>query len=76
MAACADQRIRRRPRGRLIAPLPVKQDDKTFAHAYLAAMGDPVARLGEGARQGVWDFTSPAFSELSGFLRSLAAIGR
>ena len=51
-------------------------DDKTFAHAYLAAMGDPVARVGEGARQGVWDFGSPAFSDLSGFLRRLAAIGR
>ena len=50
--------------------------DKTFAHAYLAAMGDPVARVGEGALQGVWDFDSPAFSELSGFLRRLAAIGR
>lgn len=50
--------------------------DKTFAHAYLAAMGDPVARVGEGALQGAWDFGSPAFSELSGFLRSLAAIGR
>ena len=43
--------------------------DKTFAHAYLAAMGDPVARVGEGALQGVWDFGSPSFSELSGFLR-------
>ena len=50
--------------------------DKTFAHAYLAAMGDPVARVGEGALQGVWDFGAPAFSELSGFLCSLAAIGR
>lgn len=49
--------------------------DKTFAHAYLAAMGDPVARVGEGARQGVWDFGSPAFSELSEFLRSLTAVG-
>ena len=51
-------------------------DDKTFAHAYLAAMGDPVARVGEGATQGVWDFGSPVFSELSGFLRRLAAIDR
>ena len=50
--------------------------DKTFAHAYLAAMGDSVARVGEGARQGVWDFGSPAFSEVSGFLRRLAAVGR
>lgn len=50
--------------------------DKTFAHAYLAAMDDPVARVGEGALQGVWDFGAPAFSELSGFLRNLAAIDR
>ena len=38
--------------------------DKTFAHAYLAAMNNPLARVGEGARQGVWDFESPAFAEL------------
>ena len=50
--------------------------DKTFAHAYLAAMKDPVARVGEGARQGAWDFESPAFAELSDFLRELASRGR
>lgn len=47
--------------------------DKTFAHAYLAAMEDPVARVGEGARQGVWDFESPAFAELSEFLRKFTS---
>lgn len=47
--------------------------DKSFAHAYLAAMRDPMARVGEGALQGVWDFGSPAFSELVGFLRVLAS---
>ena len=50
--------------------------DKSFAHAYLAAMEDPVARVGEGARQGAWDFGSPAFAELSEFLRELASRGR
>ena len=50
--------------------------DKSFAHAYLAAMEDPVARVGEGARQGAWEFGSPAFSELSEFLRELASRGR
>ena len=50
--------------------------DKSFAHAYLAAMEDPVARVGEGARQGTWDFGSPAFTELSEFLRELASRGR
>ena len=49
--------------------------DKSFAHAYLAAMQDPVARVGEGARQGVWDFDSAAFAELSEFVRKLAAEG-
>ena len=50
--------------------------DKSFAHAYLAAMKDPVARVGEGARQGTWDFESPAFAELADFLRELASRGR
>lgn len=50
-------------------------EDKSFAHAYLAAMEDPVARVGEGARQGVWDFESAAFAELSEFIRKLAANG-
>ena len=50
--------------------------DKSFAHAYLAAMEDPVARVGEGAKQGAWDFGSPAFAELSEFLRELASRGR
>ena len=50
-------------------------EDKSFAHAYLAAMEDPVARVGEGARQGVWDFDSAAFAELSDFVRKLAEDG-
>ena len=45
--------------------------DKTFAHAYLAATDDPVARVGEGALQGVWDFDSDAFADLADFLREL-----
>ena len=45
--------------------------DKTFAHAYLAATDDPVARVGEGALQGAWDFDSDAFADLSAFLREL-----
>ena len=46
-------------------------EDKSFAHAYLAAMSDPVARVGEGALQGIWNFDSEAFSKLAGFLRNL-----
>lgn len=45
--------------------------DKSFAHAWLAAARNPVARVGEGARSGVWDFGSPAFAPLSRFLRDL-----
>ncbi len=48
-----------------------RNEDKTFAHAYLAATNDPVARVGEGARQGVWDFNSDAFAELVVFIRKL-----
>ena len=51
-------------------------EDKSFAHAYLAAMEDPVARVGEGAKQGVWDFESAAFAELSEFVHELATNGR
>lgn len=49
--------------------------DKTFAHAYLAAMRNPVARVGEGARQGVWTFQSPAFAPLVQFVCTLASKG-
>lgn len=48
--------------------------DKTFAHAYLAATADPVARVGEGALRGVWDFDSDAFADLSAFLRELLSV--
>ena len=47
--------------------------DKTFAHAYLAATDDPVARVGEGALQGAWNFDSDAFAGLAAFLRQLLA---
>lgn len=50
-----------------------RNEDKTFAHAYLAAGEDPVARVGEGAQQGAWDFDSGAFADLSDFLRRLFA---
>ena len=53
------------------AAMRSRNADKTFAHAYLAAAADPVARVGEGARQGAWDFDSEAFAELAGFLGRL-----
>ena len=52
--------------------LQSKDADKTFAHAYLAATRNPVARVGEGALQGVWNFQSPAFAPLVQFVRTLA----
>ena len=55
--------------------LQSRNEDKTFAHAYLAAMREPVARVGEGAQQGVWNLSSPAFEELSRFLRNLHSRG-
>lgn len=47
--------------------------DKTFTHAYLAASRNPVARVGEGALQGVWNFQSPAFTDLREFIHELAS---
>ena len=49
--------------------------DETFAHAWLAATRNPVARAGEGALNGVWNFGSSAFAPLSRFLRDLASQG-
>ena len=52
-----------------------RNTDKSFTHAYLAAMEDPVARVGEGAKQGVWSLESPAFAALVRFLRDLSRCG-
>lgn len=57
------------------AALRSRNEDKTFTHAYLAAQEDPTARVGEGALHGVWDFRSPAFADLSRFIRALASKG-
>ena len=45
--------------------------DKSFAHAWLASRRDPVARVGEGARQGEWNFDHPAFAPLVQFIEHL-----
>ena len=50
-----------------------RNTDKSFAHANLASMRDPLARVGEGARSGVRNLESPAFAALSRFLRDLAS---
>ena len=49
--------------------------DKTLTHAYRAATPNPMARVGEGALQGVWNFISPSFSDLAGFLHNLSSRG-
>ena len=48
-----------------------RNEDKTFAHARLAAGEEPVARVGEGALQGTWNFDAGAFADLSAFLLRL-----
>lgn len=50
-----------------------RNPDKSFVHAYLAATENPVARVGEAALRGVWDFKSPAFAPLCRFVRQLAS---
>lgn len=49
--------------------------DKSFTHAWLSAGPDPVARVGEGARQGRWNFDHPAFAPLVQFVQRLAERG-
>ena len=51
-----------------------KKRDKTFTHAFLASCKDPVARVGEAAQQGVWDFGQPAFAPLKSFINKLLQI--
>ena len=55
------------------AALASNNRDKSFAHAYLAATDDPLARVGEGAKAGAWDLDSDAFDELAGFLAAILA---
>ncbi len=48
--------------------------DKSFVHAYLASKADPLVRVGEAAKQGVWDFNSPVFDPMSQFLEELVGL--
>ena len=48
--------------------------DKSFAHAWLASCRDPVARVGEAARQGAWNFDHPAFAPLVRFVQRLVTV--
>ena len=49
--------------------------DKSFVHAYLAAMQEPLVRVGEAALKGIWDFQASAFHPLSQFVRDLESKG-
>lgn len=49
------------------------QRAKAFVHAFLASGKDPVARLGEGALQGVWNFDHEVFGRIRMFLAELLA---
>lgn len=48
-----------------------RSHDKSFVHAYLSSMRDPMARVGEAAEQGVWDFNSSVFDSVSQFVSNL-----
>lgn len=48
--------------------------DKSFAHAWLASRRDPVARVGEAAKQGEWNFDHPAFTPLARFVERLTSV--
>ena len=54
--------------------LESRNRDKSFAHAWLASRRDPVARVGEGAQQGVWNFKHRAFAPLVQFIERLTTI--
>lgn len=46
-------------------------EDKSFTHAWLASRRDPVARVGEAALQGKWNFEHEAFAPLGRFIERL-----
>lgn len=58
------------------SPMAANRSAKARLHAYLAVkpvyMGrQPALRLGEAADAGVWDWTAPAFQQITDFLRNL-----
>lgn len=69
---CATEYLRCMERAGRIAGVAARRD-KAFAHTYLAGSDDPVARVGEGAQQGIWDYTHAVFSPLVDFVRRLGS---
>ncbi len=64
---CADQYLE----CAATAGIESRQRAKSRLHAYLAAGKEPGRRLGEAADAGVWDWSSPAFGQVAGFLCNL-----
>ena len=60
-----------RDRGRWGTGRNTAQRDKAFVHAFLASGEDPVARTGEAARDGIWNFEHSAFKPVTDFLSRL-----
>ncbi len=56
--------------GRQVEPA---NGSKCRAYAFLAAMKEPVARVGIGAQRGYWNLDHPALGELRAFLTRLAS---
>lgn len=69
---CATEYLRCMERAGRMASIAARRD-KAFAHTYLAGSDDPVARVGEGAQQGIWDYTHAVFSPLVDFVRRLGS---
>ena len=56
--------------------LHATNEDKSFVHAYLATLHDPLVRVGEAALAGVWDFQRPEFGGLVRFVDQLRGANR
>lgn len=72
VARCVDEYLRCLTR---YDAMRSRNEDKSFAHAYLAAMPNPVARVGEGALRRYWNLESPSFAPLRRFVRDLGSKG-
>lgn len=69
--ACLEERLA--PQGAAGQPALPRNLSKCRAYAFLAAMEEPVARVGIGAQKGYWKLDHPALESLRSFLAQLAA---
>lgn len=51
---------------------PAKSEVKSKVHAFLAGQEDPMVRLGEVAKRGIWNFNHIAFDDINAVIRELA----